>query len=101
MNINYYNQEIDRILWDLVGNDYFTDKDLDVIINSITETIYFYDKNLSKTKLKIVVRYLIECKHKKQYIYDKSSEYNNVKSIKEKKKLTMISVQYHIMILFL
>ncbi|AVL94863.1 YqaJ viral recombinase family protein [Moumouvirus australiensis] len=85
MNLNYYNQEIDRILWDLVGNDYFTDKDLDNIINLIAETIYIYNKNLSKSKLKTIARYLIEQKHIKHYIYDKSSEFNNIKLSKNDK----------------
>nr|AEX62716.1 putative phage-type endonuclease [Moumouvirus Monve] len=97
MNLNYYNQEIDRILWDVVGNDYFTDKDLDDIINLITETIYLYHKSLSKTKLKMIVRFLIESKHIKQYIYDKSSEFNIIKLTKEKiKPMIMTFIQYHL-----
>ncbi|AFX92611.1 putative phage-type endonuclease [Megavirus courdo11] len=83
MNINYYNQEVDRILFNIIGDNVFTDKDLDIIVDTITNTIYQYHKTLKKNALKKIVHMLIEFKHVKHYLYDKDSEYNQIKKKKE------------------
>jgi len=78
MNLSYYNEEVDKILWDILGNDSFTESDLSELINMVSSTIYQYHKNLSKSKLKLVVQYLIDRKYQKVYLYDNSSEFNQV-----------------------
>lgn len=76
MKLSYYNDEIDKILWDLIGNDYFTDSDFESIIDYVTDTIYSYENNLPKNKLKIIVELIINHKYQKCYLYDNSSIFN-------------------------
>lgn len=78
MNLSYYNDEIDNILWDILEDDFFMESDLQHIIDTVADTIYQYDKNLSIDKLKLVVQYIIENKYQKKYIYDNESEFNQV-----------------------
>ena len=85
MTLFYYNQEIDKILWDLLGNDYFTETDLDDVIKFVTDTIYQYDQTIKKSNLKSVIKFVIENKYSKHYIYDTQVEYNQVEIGSEEK----------------
>ena len=78
MNLAYYNQEVDKILWDMIGNDSFLESDLESITDTITETIYIYDKQLIKSKLKIIIQILVENKYQKCFVYNINSEFNQI-----------------------
>lgn len=78
MKLAYYNQEIDKILWDIIGNDSFTESNLSDLIDLVTDTIYEYDQNISKPNLELVVQFMIEHKYQKYYVYDLESEFNQV-----------------------
>ena len=85
MNLSYYNDEIDKILWDILDNDFFMETDLDNIIDTVANTIYQYDTNLTLDKLKLVVQYVINNKYQKKYIYDTESEFNQILNDSDKK----------------
>lgn len=78
MNLSFYNQEVDNILYDFIGNDFFTESDLFELIDVITKTIYQYNQDLSKSELKLIVHFLIEQKYQKFYMYDVNSKFNKV-----------------------
>ena len=86
MDLSYYNNEVDKIMWDIVGDDWFTDDDLPSIIKTVANTIYQYDDKISKPKLKLVVQFLISQKYQKYYIYDTSSKYNEIMIAKNENK---------------
>ena len=83
MDLCYYNSEVDKIIWDIMGSDTFTEDDFQAIVDTVTDTIYQYDKKLGKNKLGLVVRFLVENKYQKYYVYDLQSEYNQVKQTKK------------------
>lgn len=76
MDLTYLNREIDKILWDMLGNDSFKESDLEPLINLISVTVYQYDKRISEEDLKPIIRFLLEHKYQKHYVYDPKSEYN-------------------------
>ncbi|BCS83221.1 YqaJ viral recombinase family [Cotonvirus japonicus] len=76
MNIAYYNQEIDKILWDALGNDYFIEEDLNDIIDFVSKTIYQYDTKYKLSTLKFIVEFIIKKKYVIHYVYDKNSLFN-------------------------
>ncbi|XWV26157.1 YqaJ viral recombinase family protein [Tupanvirus soda lake] len=91
MKLSYYNEEVDKILWDAIGNDSFIEADLPQLIEFVTETIYQYNTEITKDNLKLVVQFLIEHKYQKYYVYDVNSEYNKIseqKSTSPNKKNT-------------
>lgn len=79
MNLETLNNDIDRILWDMIGNDYFNQDDLPNIVNSITEVMIHLNSKLDPEKLKIYINFLIEAKHDKYYVYDLNSDLNKVR----------------------
>jgi putative phage-type endonuclease len=83
MKLSYYNEEVDRILWDTIGNDSFIESDKSNLVDHVTRTIYLYNTDLSKDKLKLVVQFLIEHKYQKYYVYDTDADLNKV--VEEKK----------------
>lgn len=85
MNLSFYNKEIDKILWDTIGNDGFCESELFDIIDSVSETIHQYHKKLDIKKIKIIVHLLIEQKYKKMYVYNKNSVFNKAKKLKNSK----------------
>lgn len=82
VDLSYYNNEIDKILADIIGNESnilnksFEESEMTAIINIITNTIRQYHKKLSKSKLKLIVTYLMEQKFRKYFIFDPHSEFN-------------------------
>lgn len=74
INLNYYNKLVDKILWDIVGNDAIANDDLDDIVNLISQTIRMFDKSMNKRKLKVIIRYLIEQKYTKIYVYNNTTQ---------------------------
>ena len=76
MDLSYYNDQVDQILWDAVGNDSFLESEFDDIVNHIADTIYQYHTTLSKPNLKIIVSYIVELKHVKHYVYDIDADIN-------------------------
>ena len=66
----YYNNEIDKILFDVIGSDSFMEEDLDELVNVVTQTIGFYDKKQPKSNIKKIVYLIINAKYKKCYTYD-------------------------------
>lgn len=68
--LSYYNNEVDKILWDLVGDNPFSSNDIDIITDHISDTVYMYDKKLDISTLKILVKYILEIKHDKLYVYN-------------------------------
>lgn len=86
MDLEKLNEEVDKILFDMVGNDYFTQTDFEPIVNSITDILCICYEELDRSTLKNTVQFLIEAKHDKHYIYSTSSELNKVKVLKSKTK---------------
>ena len=82
MNLSYYNEEVDKLLWDALEDDCFMESELPNMVDTLSQTIYQYNKDLSLEKLKSLIQYLIEQKYKKYYIYDLESEFNQVKDTK-------------------
>ena len=78
MKLSFYNDEIDKILWDIIGNDSFNESDLPDLIEMLTDTIYQYNKDLTKKKLKSIIQFLVEQKYKKIYVYDTDLEFNKI-----------------------
>ncbi|AKI79123.1 hypothetical protein [Acanthamoeba polyphaga mimivirus] len=78
-DISYYNNEIDKILWNILGDDYFTQDEFDDLVNSVANTIYQYDNEVSIDKLKVIIEFVILNKFKICYIYDNDSILNQVK----------------------
>ena len=78
MDISYYNEEVDKILFNIIGNDSFMGSELDNLVDTVSNTIYQYNKKITLAKLKLVVQYLIENKYQKYYEYDTNSEFNKV-----------------------
>lgn len=78
MKLSYYNNEVDKILYSMIENDSFTETELPNIIDSVADTIYQYNKDITKAKLKLVVQFLIEHKYQKYYLYDLNSSFNKV-----------------------
>ena len=78
MDLSFYNNEVDKIIWDIIGNDWFTEEQFRPIIKTIANTIYQYNKKITKAKLKVIVEFLILQKYQKRYIYDTESQYNQV-----------------------
>ena len=78
MKLSYYNNEVDRILWDAIENDSFVESELPNVIDHVTNTIYMYNQDLTKDKLKLVVQFLIEQKYQKYYVYDTNADLNTV-----------------------
>lgn len=72
--ITEYKNDIDNILWDLLGDNPFKQTDLDEIINIVTLTIYQYNKKIKQSNLKLIVKYVIELKYNIIYVYDKENE---------------------------
>lgn len=89
MDLSYYNTEIDKILYNSIGNDYFIENDLVDIIQFVTDTIYQYDKSLKRSWLKLIVEFLIKQKYQKVYIYDSDSSFN--KYYEDNDKITLNS----------
>ena len=85
MNLGYYNNEVDRILWDVTGNHSFSSNDLNDLVELVAKTIYQYDQSFSKKNLKLIIEYLIEQKYRKTYVYNLDSEFNQVKDGKDNK----------------
>ena len=81
MKLSYYNNEVDRILWDAIENDSFVESELSNIVNHVTNTIYMYNIELSKDKLKLVVQFLIDQKYQKYYVYDTNADLNTIDKI--------------------
>ena len=78
MKLSFYNDEIDKILWDIIGNDSFNESDLPDLIEMLTDTIYQYNKDLTKKKLKSIIQFLVEQKYKQIYVYDTDLEFNKI-----------------------
>ena len=78
MNLSFYNEEVDRILWDTIGNDSFDELELSTIVNHVVDTIYMYNTELSKDRLKLIVFFLIGHKYKKYYTYDIEADLNKI-----------------------
>ena len=78
MELSYYNDEVDKILFDIIGNDSFPESDFDILIDTIANTIHQYDTRLSRSNLKIVVKFLIEKKYQKYYQYAPDSDFNKL-----------------------
>ncbi len=76
MKLCDYNEEVDKILFDAIGNDYFSDADLPQLVELVSDTIYQYNTELGKENLKLVVEYLIQHKYQKIYVYNAESEFN-------------------------
>lgn len=79
IDIIYYNNEVDKILWDILGNESFDEKERTIIIDTIVETIHLYDKSLKKNILQTVVEYIVENKFRKYYVYDTDSMFNKIR----------------------
>lgn len=84
MDLLYYNNEVDKILWDITGDSTIAESELASIIETVATTIYQYDQKLSLKKLKLVVEFLIQQKYQKYYIYDMESKYNQVENTDNK-----------------
>ena len=84
MDLEFYNQEVDKILWDIIGSDSFLEDDLPILIDTITNTIYMYHKNITKENLWIIINHLMEQKYQKRYTYNNNSEYNKVDDFADK-----------------
>ncbi len=80
MNINYYNNEVDRILWDVLGDQGFIEDDLDQNVELVTTTILQYH-DVSESKLRSIVKFLIMQKYQKYYFYNNDSIYNQCQEI--------------------
>lgn len=78
MKLSYYNDEVDKIMWDMIGNDSFQESDKSNLVDIVTETIHQYDTHLTKENLKLVIEFLIDHKYQKYYIYDLNSDFNKV-----------------------
>ena len=76
MSLAYYNEEVDKILFDIIGNDSFIESELKDLVDHVVDTIYQYNKKLKKSQLELVVGYLIENKYQKSYEYNANSEFN-------------------------
>lgn len=70
MDLSYYNNEIDKILWDVLGDNFFIEEDKTEIIDLITNTVYQYDKRVKPKNLSLIIRYIIDLKYEKRYVYD-------------------------------
>lgn len=90
MKLSFYNQEIDKILWDAIENDSFVESDLPKLINYVADTIYMYNTELAKDKLKLVVQFLIEHKYQKYYVYNIDADLNKTidETIESTKKIS-------------
>lgn len=84
MTLAYYSGEVDALLSDFIGNDYFTDHQLYDIIDFITVTIYQYDQSLRKSKLKPLVHFLITTKYQQQYYHIEPPPCTNNEPVTEK-----------------
>lgn len=71
-----YNDQIDQILFDLLQSDSFEESELNFIIQTVTNTIYLFDKQVRRKNLLVIVEHYITNKYKKYYIYDQDSPYN-------------------------
>lgn len=73
MSIEYYSEEVDKILLDILGPGLvFNDPDKPVLINMIVDTIRCYDKRVTRKDLSIIVQYLIQQKYVPKQTYVKS-----------------------------
>jgi len=77
-----YQSDVDNVMWDLLGSQSFGEDHLDDIIDIVSKTIYQYNKNIKLQQLKSIVRFIIENKYNKVYIYDKDNEPNRVVNTK-------------------
>jgi putative phage-type endonuclease len=101
MKLSDYKEEVDKVLYDIIGNDYFLEEDLSQLVDLISDTIYQYSTVLQKDNLKLVVEYLIKHKYQKIYVLDANTNLlkknssithfikdadkdNNIEGIKEK-----------------
>jgi len=69
-----YRDDVDNIMWDLIGTETFAIDDLEDIISTIALTIRQYDKTFSRSKLKAIVNFHIGCKYKNIFSYDIDNE---------------------------
>jgi putative phage-type endonuclease len=69
MDINYYEQEVERLIDEIVRNDFLREGDIDALIELITSTIFNYEEILNRDQLKIVVSYFINTKYERVYVY--------------------------------
>jgi len=86
MDIAYYNQEVDKILWDLLGDESFAESDMKTIIDFVAITICQYDKTYDLSIVSLMVELCIQNKYQKYYGYNSESEYNQ---LSKKTKLTL------------
>lgn len=87
MSLHYYNQELNKILSDILNNNCFKEEDLLNLIEIVANTIYQYDQSISETKLKLIIHFLIEQKYHKVYTYNLHSEYNQNEFLQDQSKI--------------
>lgn len=75
-DIAHYNNLVDGILWDMIGNKCFKEGELSDIIDIVAATIYLGENHFSQAEIKKVVTYLIFNKYEKIYSYNFDSEFN-------------------------
>lgn len=66
--------DVDLILWDLIGPNPFAPEDLDSIISTVVLTIRQFDKKFPRSQLRTIVGHHIMCKYNVRFTYDHASE---------------------------
>lgn len=80
MNYIYYSDIVDKILMDIVGNDFFLASEFLDIIDYVSSIFYHYDNSIAYDKLTLIVQYVMELKYQKYYCCNNSIITNNIDS---------------------
>jgi putative phage-type endonuclease len=84
MKLSYYNEEVNKILWDLLAGGSFSEDELPEIVDHVSDTIYQYDQSMKLDNLKSVVECVILCKYQKLYVCNQLSDFDSNVSKKSK-----------------
>ena len=85
LDLSYYNNEIDSILWDVLGERSFLESDYEALVELVTKTFCECHLNANENDVKAITEILINCKFQKYYEYDNESEFNKVINPKQKR----------------
>ena len=75
MMLAKYNKYVDKFLWEIVGDNVIDCNDMNVIVDLIATAISQFD-DINLRNLKRVVKILLLQKHKRVFVYDKTSPLN-------------------------
>ncbi len=92
--LNYYNNEIENIIWNIINTDVLLFDDMSCLIKLVADTIYQYDKSIDKESLNKIVEFVLENKFLKCYLYDTKSPLNKI--LKKDKFVSKVRLDSHL-----